>query len=99
MTNPYESPTTVSDGKKRATPVYLRVLAVILWVIAVAPTVMVAVAMSIRPPEADLSDPLVWLDFGFGMTTTCFIPLVGFGCWAWVLGGDPGVELLLAWWF
>lgn len=86
MTNPYESPSTVGSEQKRDVPVYLRVLAVLFWLTAALPATLVAVAMAMHPPQPDLSKPVVWLDFGFGITTMCLLPLIGFGllgCGAW----------------
>jgi hypothetical protein len=90
--NPYESPATESPrespkGKKAG--LLLRGLAVLLWIVAVAPwywCVLVAAHIDEMPVEADPRDPAVWLGFGAAFLMLVLLPslslhLLGLGAW------------------
>lgn len=105
--NPYESPETESPREPRQVKksgILLRTLAVLLWLIGTAPTVIIAARMAQGdlPPGFGAPDPAYWIGIGIGMLLFCGLPFTGFGLLglsAWRLSwrlAIPGAIIALA---
>ena len=95
VSNPYESPTTRSEGDhaghdEAPVPIHLRLLAIIIWIAFFVPSVPFALFVTfalVKPPYEDVVgfDPIAWLFAGSAYLMAGLLPLgfaiLGLGCW------------------